>query len=325
MADVVRVALDGFGGDRGLATVTAGALLALADDPALEVLLVADGQPALAEQRRLHSIRSAGALPDGGHPAQLLRNQPDLSVGLAAQLVHRQEADAFVSAGHTGATMIAARWALGTFPEVNRIPAGTTLPLPMPNPPLLLDMGANARVRGADLAVFAALGVAYMQAVRSIPRPRVALLCNGVEEGKGTLEIEQARARLQDSGLNFLGYMEPVDIPAGGADVLVTEGFVGNLMIKWMEGLATLISSLTDQLPVSAANQMRSYLGPMQDTTQSPDPLLLLGVRGVAVPGHGRSGAKDISRLIRHAAQAVRGHLVDHISESLGQLSTKEA
>ena len=134
-----------------------------------------------------------------------------------------------------------------------------------------------------------------------------------------------ATARLQDSGLNFLGYMEPVDIPAGGVDVLVTEGFVGNLMIKWMEGLATLIGSLTDQLPVAAADQMRSYLGPMQDTTQSPDPLLLLGVRGVAVPGHGRSGAKDISRLICHAAQAVRGNLVDHISESLGQLSAREA
>ncbi len=324
MAEGVRVAVDGYGGDRGLATVTAGALLALAEDPDLEVWLVADGQE-VASEPRLHAVASTGALPDGGHPAHLLRTEPDLSVGLAAQLVHRQDADAFVSAGHTGATMIAARWALGTFPEVNRIPAGTTLPLPMPNPPLLLDMGANARVRAVDLAVFAALGVAYMQAVRGLARPRVALLCNGVEEGKGTPEIAEARARLQDSGLNFVGYLEPVDIPTGSADVLVTEGFVGNLMIKWMEGLAGLIGSLSDQLPAAAASQMRHHLAPMQDATQSPDPLLLLGVRGVAVPGHGRSTAQDIARLVGHAAQAVRGHLVDHISESLGQLSTREA
>ncbi|MHB1505582.1 MAG: hypothetical protein ACYCO4_07335 [Sulfobacillus sp.] len=324
MADLVRVALDGYGGDRGLATTTEGALLALADDLSLEVLLVGDGKPASSDQPRLHPVPSAGALPDGGHPAHLLRVEPDLSVGLAAQLVQRHQADAFVSAGHTGATMIAARWAFGTFPEVNRIPAGTTLPLPMTNPPLLLDMGANARVRGSDLAVFAALGVAYMQAVRNIPRPRVALLCNGVEEGKGTPEIADARARLQDSGLNFVGYVEPVDIPAGGVDVLVAEGFVGNVMIKWMEGLATLISSLTDQLAEPAASWMRGYLRPMQDITQSLDPLLLLGVRAVAVPGHGRSEPQDIARLIRHAAQAVRGHLVDHISESLGQLSPRE-
>ncbi len=325
MAELVRVALDGYGGDRGPEITRQGARLALAADPDLEILFVADGEARREDPERLHAVPSAGALPEGGHPAQLLRSQPDLSVGLAARLVSDGRADAFVSAGHTGATMIAARWQIGTFPEVNRIPAGTTLPLPMANPPLLLDMGANARVRGGDLAVFAALGVAYMRAVRGLARPRVAILANGVEEGKGTPETAEARAALERSGLNFVGYLEPVDIPAGGADVLVAEGFVGNLMIKWMEGLAGLISALADELPAASAAHMRRYLEPMRDITRSLDPLLLLGVKGVAVPGHGRSEPEDIAHLIGNGAQAVRGRLVNRISESLAQLAVREA
>lgn len=320
----VRVALDGYGGDHGLSSTVPGALLAVESDPDLTVLLVADGQA--PPHRRIEPVPSGGALPDGGHPATLLRSHPDLSIALATRLVAEGAADAVVSMGHTGATMIAARWFLKTVDGVGRTPAATRLPLPLPNRPVLLDLGATADVSARDLAGFAALGTAYSQIVAGIPRPRVALLSNGTEEGKGTQVIRDAYAILKASNLDFRGYVEPVSLVDNPADVLVTEGFTGNLLIKWMEGTARMfLETYPTLLRGDEGRRFQGDLLAMTDVTSSnTDPVLILGTRGVVVPGHGRSGPEDVARAVRNATEAVRGGLTAKVLQALSRIRGKE-
>lgn len=322
MAERVRVALDAYGGDHGIASTGEGALLALSADPDLEVLFVGSGEG--PSHPRLLPVASAGALPDGGHPAQLLRSHPDLSIGLATRLVAEGEADAIVSMGHTGATMITARWFLKMVEGVSRGPAVGTLPLPVLRPPVFLDLGANAVCDAGDLAAFAALGAAYAEVVTGLGNPRVALLANGTEEGKGTPVLQEAYGLLKASGLNFVGYIEPVAIGDMLADVIVTDGFSGNLVIKTIEGIAQLMLSRHGEALDKEHGGLVGELSRMTDVTRSDDPIVLLGARGVVVPGHGRSGPEDVKRAVLKAAVAVRGDLVGHVARSLAMITVKE-
>lgn len=322
MARQVRIALDGFGGDHGLSSTVPGALRALEADPDLELLFVAgEGSLQGASHPRLRGVVSQGALPDGGHPAALLRSTPDLSVGLATRLVAKGEADAIVSMGHTGATMIAARWFLKPFPGVDRPPAATTMPLPVENPPVLLDLGANSTCSARDLLSFAALGTAYSQAVRGKETPRVALVANGTEEGKGTPLLQEAYSLLKASSLNFVGYVEPVTVGEDSADVLVTDGFTGNMLLKWMEGLArTLLVAGKSLSPLPQAGRFFSQLEKMTDVTRSDDNILMLGVQGIVVPGHGRAGPDDVFRALTKAAESVRSGLTEKMEAVLKKI-----
>ena len=324
MSAPVCIALDGYGGDGGPAVTLEGARRAVGEDLDLTVLFVADGRPTGHE--RILPVPSAGALPDGGHPAKVLRSHPDLSIGLATRLVADGQASAVVSMGHTGATMIAAQWLLKTVPGVRRAPAATRLPLPVANRPVLVDLGAASVVTAPDLAGFAALGTAYSQVVAGVPNPRVALLANGTEEGKGTPVTQEAYGILRASSLNFVGYVEPTDLGSDPADVLVADGFTGNLLIKWMEGTAKMLLDVYGALlERPEAEDLRSGLEAMSDVTSSPrDPVVLLGCRGVVVPGHGRASQEDVARALSKAAVAVRRDLAGKVSDALSRIRGKE-
>jgi glycerol-3-phosphate acyltransferase PlsX len=315
----VRIALDVMGGDRAPASCLTGAALAVAQDEALTVLLVGP-KTVLAEapeHPRLLAIPSGPGVPEGGQPAAYLRAHPDASMAVAVGLVADKEAEAAVSVGHTGALMIAARWRLGTVPGVSR-PAPAAV-FPLGSQPVVLDIGANVDVAKRDYLAFAALGRAFAKAVKGVAAPRVALLANGAERGKGTKVLREAYTLLETRVPDFVGYLEPVEMFTGAADVLVADGFLGNIVLKTMEGVAQTLLPLAPP-----GDHLADLLARASDITGSGSPLLLLGTEGVVVPGHGRAHAADIARLIALAARAVRGGLLPTVHEAAAEIGLAE-
>jgi glycerol-3-phosphate acyltransferase PlsX len=315
----VRVAVDATGGDQAPAAVIEGALAALAADDELEVLLVGP-ETALRmapAERRLEPVRSGPGVPEGGHPARWLREHDDAAVTETVRQVARGLAQAAVSVGHTGALMVAARWVLGPLPGVARpIPVGV---LPVGSAPVLLDLGASTEARPRDLLAHALLGSAYAEVVKGVANPRVALISNGVEPGKGTPLLQEAYRLMAERLPTFVGYVEPVDMFAGRADVVVADGFVGNVVLKTMEGIAASLLPL-----VPEGSPLHDRVARMTDITAAGYPILLLGVGGVVVPGHGRAEAADVARAIAGAAAAVRGGLLDRLYARLGDLGAED-
>jgi glycerol-3-phosphate acyltransferase PlsX len=307
----VRLALDAMGGDHAPKAMVEGAYQAVSDDPELEVLLVgppAALTPLVPPHPRLAVVASGPGVPDGGHPAHYLRRHPDASMARAVQLVAEGAADGAVAVGHTGALMVAARWHLGTLPGIDRpAPAGV---LALGSEPVLVDLGANTEGRPSDLLGWAALGAAYAAAVRGVASPRVGLLANGTERGKGTEVLRQAYDLFAARAPGFVGYVEPVGMFEGAADVVVVDGFTGNMVLKTIEGVARALGRQRPDDPVLAR---------LTDVTGGDDPILLLGVRGVVVPGHGRAGAADVARLLHNGARAVRGRLVATLTETVAR------
>jgi glycerol-3-phosphate acyltransferase PlsX len=294
------------GGDHAPAAVVAGVELALARDPALAIALVGpeEALSGLAPTPRLTLVPSGPGVPDGGHPAAFLRRHPDASLCRAVDLVARGEADGVVSVGHTGALMIAARWLLGTLPGVRR-PAPAAV-FPLGSRPVVLDIGANTEVEAQDLLALAALGSAYARVVRGTPHPRVGLIANGTEPEKGTPLLREAHRLFLHRAERFVGFVEPVDMFSDAADVLVADGFVGNIVLKTMEGAARALLPL---LP-PGAEELRRVLERATDITASGSPPLLLGTSGLVMPGHGRARAEDVARVIALAAEAVEQRIV---------------
>lgn len=311
----VRIALDLMGGDQAPAAVISGAARALAADPELELLLVGP-QPVLAtigEEPRLRLVPSGPGVPEGGRPASFLRQHGDASMNRTVALVAEGEADGAVSVGHTGALMIAARWRLGMLPGVLR-PAPAAV-FPLGSQPVLLDIGANVEVSAEDFLVFAALGGAFCRIVKGVSQPSVALLANGTEPGKGTRVLKEAHQLLAQRWPSFVGYVEPLELFTGAADVILTDGFVGNIVLKTMEGMARVLAGLPGVVDTTLA----PLLARMSDITASGSPILFLGTRGVVVPGHGRAGAADVARLVGLATAAVRQGLLAAIEAELKQ------
>lgn len=313
----MRVAVDAMGGDNAPMAAIDGVRTALTKDPDLSVTLVATGDTLrLAEQLlggvsgQLSLFESGPSVPDGHHPAQYLRRHPDASIAQAITQVRDGKADAALGVGHTGGVMIAARWILGTVPGVDRpAPAGV---LPLGTQPVVIDLGVTSEVGARDLLAFAALGCAFARAMRGIREPRVALVANGREEGKGTHAVQEAYSLFRDRVPNFVGYLEAVDMVQGEADVLVVDGYIGNLILKWMEGMSRVLEEIG-----GATGRLAEQLARMRDITLSDLPIALLGVPGVVLPGHGRAQSPDVARLIGRAADAVRGRLVELVQQEV--------
>jgi glycerol-3-phosphate acyltransferase PlsX len=235
----------------------------------------------------------------------------------AARDVAEGRADAMVSHGSTGATMAAATFGLRRLQGVQR-PA-LAVQLPVPGKPVFLDAGANVEVRAQHLVQFAFLGAAFSEAVLGIARPRVGLLSVGEESGKGREEVVAAHATLSEaSGIEFAGNVEGGDLPAGVADVVVTDGFTGNVALKLMEGTARAVTGAireaasSNPLATLGGLLMRPALGGLRrelhpDTTGGA---ILLGLRGIAVVGHGSAGAEGIANAVRLAARCVEADAV---------------
>jgi phosphate acyltransferase len=307
------VALDGFGAEQGFGALAEGARLAAAD-PGLRLRVF--GPPAelgLDGVGGVEVIATEEWIGNEDDPVPAVRSRPQASVVRAAREVAEGRADAMVSHGSTGATMAAATFGLRRLRGVQRPALAVRLPVPG-KPVLFLDVGANVEVRPQHLVQFAFLGAAFSQAVLGVASPRVGLLSVGEEAGKGREEVAAAHAMLAEAaGIDFVGNVEGRDLPAATADVVVTDGFTGNVALKLMEGTARTVTGAIREAarsnPLAALGGllMRPALGGLRrelhpDTTGGA---ILLGLRGIAVVGHGSAGPEGIAGSLRLAAQAV--------------------
>jgi glycerol-3-phosphate acyltransferase PlsX len=321
------VALDGFGAEQGFGALAAGVRAAVADGLRLRVF----GPPA---ELGLDGVDGVEVVPTsewiGNEEAAVpaVRSRSEASIVRAAADVAAGNADALVSHGSTGATMAAATFGLKRLRGVKRPALAVRLPVPG-RPVLFLDVGANVEVRAQHLVQFAFLGAAYSEAVLGVDSPRVGLLSVGEESGKGREEVAEANAQLSAAvGIEFVGNVEGGDLPAAAADVVVTDGFTGNVALKLMEGTARAVTgaigdaarsnpvaSLGGLLLRPALGGLRRELSP--DTTGGA---ILLGLRAVAVVGHGSTGAEGIANSIRLAARAVEVDAVGRTAKLIGNL-----
>jgi glycerol-3-phosphate acyltransferase PlsX len=308
----VTVALDGYGAEQGFSVLAEGARLAAADGISIRVFGPPD-QLGLGAVAGIEVVPTSEWIGNGEDPVAAVRATKEASVVRAAADVAEGRSQAMASPGSTGATMAAATFGLRRMKGVQRPALAVRLPVPG-KPVLFLDVGANVEVRAQHLVQFAYLGAAFSEAVLGVARPRVGLLSVGEEAGKGREEVSAAHAVLAGAeGIEFVGNVEGRDLPAAVADVVVTDGFTGNVSLKLMEGTAKAITgairdaarsnpvaSLGGLLMRPALAGLRQELHP--DTTGGA---ILLGLRGIAVVGHGSSGADGIANAIRLAARCV--------------------
>jgi glycerol-3-phosphate acyltransferase PlsX len=327
------VALDGFGTDAGPKVVLDGARLAAADGIAVRLFGRESDFADLPEGIEL--IPADESIGNDEEPVAAVRGRPGASVVMAAADVAEGRSGALASAGSTGATMTAALFALKRLKGVHRPALAAQVPVPGGKPFLFIDVGANVEVRPQHLIQFASLGAAFSEAVLATPNPRVALLSVGEESKKGTPDVAEAHAALAAAdGLNFTGNVEGTDLLAGAADVVVTDGFTGNVAIKLMEGTARAVSggvrsaARSNPLAMLGGLMLRPALGGLR-REMDPDATggaILLGLRGVAVVAHGGSSPEGIANAVRLADRSVREDAVGRTAERLeASGATREA
>lgn len=326
------IALDAMGGDHAPAEIVAGALLARAQ-LGIEVALVGPREIIEAELHRhgapthgIEVVHASEAIAMDEHPAQAVRTKRDASINVAMGMVKRGVAGAFVSAGNTGAVMASALMTLGRIPGIERPALGTIAPF-SDTGILVLDVGANADVKASYMVQFAQMGAVYAERVMGVANPRVALLNIGSEETKGSELAQEVYGRLQKCGVNFVGNVEGGDVHRNKADVIVTDGFTGNVAVKVTEGVADFIfrelrSALTSKQHYKlAAMVLRPALLKMRDRM---DPgtyggVPLLGVNGVVMIAHGASDARAVKNALAAAAEGARSGMLDAIRATSGR------
>ncbi len=329
MADVV-VALDGMGGDHAPAAPVAGALevaregariLLVGDERALSAELARQGAEGASGVEVVHAPEIIGSDEEG---ARAVRAKPGSSVSIACRLVGEGRAGAAVSAGNTGATLAAATLHMRRIPGVIRPAIAVTLPAAGGRPVVMLDAGASAEARPEHYPHLALMGRLFARDVLGIAAPRVGLLSIGEEAVKGSEEVLAAHALLRETP-GFAGNVEGRDILARAVDVVVTDGFTGNVVLKTMEGTAgfllgevraavgaTLPGRVGGLLVRPAMRRMRERIDP-----ESYGGAVLLGVRGLAVIGHGNSTGRGIANAVRLAARGTRERLAAQFAEAL--------
>ncbi|HEY6359802.1 MAG TPA: phosphate acyltransferase PlsX [Vicinamibacterales bacterium] len=310
---MIRIAVDAMGGDYAPSAVVEGAVAA-ARHLDVQVALVgstASIEDALARHSAVPGLDIVEA-PDvvgmADSPAATLRRRPRASIRVAAELVARGEAAALFSAGHTGATVMAAHAAFGMIPGVNRPALATTIPT-RGRAAVLLDAGASVECRPQHLLQFGVMGSVYARLATGADRPRVGLLSIGEEETKGNELTRDAHRLLKASALNFIGNVEGREIYSGVADVIVCDGFTGNVVLKTSEGLVDTVEALlADELRGTFSSQVgyllsrrafRRFRRRVDYSEYGGAPLL--GVAGLAIVGHGRSSARAVRNAIAMA------------------------
>ncbi len=324
----MRIALDAMGTDSAPFHEVEGAVTALrCFQRDCEILLVGD-QDRIGQALTLHSgfpvdkvrvVHAPDQIVPGEPPAVAVRKKPNSSIVVGVKLQKEGEADAFVSAGSTGAVMASSLLFLRPLPGVDRPAVGTVLPTSQ-NPTLLLDAGANIDCKPHHLLQFAHLGHIYAQDLLSVENPRIGLLNIGEEPEKGTELAVRSYKLLVESELNFIGNIEGREIIRGGCDVLVCDGFNGNLILKFYESVAEFIIGIlrkemeahhADELDLNEIFRFLDY----EEEGGAP----LLGVNGVSIIMHGSSSPKAISNALEVAARAVESSMVTHMAGELAK------
>ena len=325
------IAIDAMGGDKAPAEIVAGALQAAAAGH--RILLV--GDPArMGDTGDLEVLAATETVEMHEDPARAVRVKKDSSLVRAAEAVRDGRASAMISAGNTGAAMASALFRMGRIKGVARPAIATIIPVPGGRPTVLLDAGANAECSAPWLVQFAQMGAVFSRVRFGIDNPRVGLLSIGEEPGKGNPLAKETHALLADGaagpGVHFIGNVEGRDVMSDAADVVVTDGFTGNVVLKTLEGSmkfafgAVLGALRSDTVPAEASD---AVLGALLPLAAELDPetyggAVLLGVDGVCIISHGSSSARAIVNAVGVAQQAVTDGLVDQLRVAVAQTET---
>jgi len=330
---VIRIALDAMGGDHAPTAEVAGAVEALAElPPTFHIQLVGrthDIENALKShpgvtRARLEIVEAPEVVGMGEKPLAAIRGKPKSSIAVGLGLQKKQQSDAFISAGNTGAVMAASTLMLRLHPGIERPAIGTLFPTAR-QPVLVLDAGANVDCDARELVGFAHLGSVYARDVLGRPEATVGLLNIGEEDEKGNAVVKEAHQILKENqGIRYLGNVEGRDILAGEVrgsqiDVVVCDGFVGNVILKFYESVARLILAMVkrDAADVLDRPDIKKVFGVLDYSTYGGAPLL--GVKGVAIICHGSSSARAIKNAIRVGVQMVESHLSQHIGAEFAE------
>jgi glycerol-3-phosphate acyltransferase PlsX len=332
---MVKIAVDAMGGDRAPDAVVEGALLA-AGDLDVEVVLVGRQEiiePKLARRPHASAVRVVNAsevVAMDESPSTAIRKR-DSSLKVAYELMNRGDVQAVVSAGNSGAMMAVGMIAVGKLPQVDRPAISVVLPSGGKGT-VIIDAGANVDCKPRQLVQFAMMGAIYSQEILGVTSPRVGVLSNGEEDSKGNDLTRAASDLLAQSSLNYIGYVEGRDFFSGKVDVVVCDGFTGNVALKTLEGLAGFIGGLLKDAFHETMLSRVGYLmsrGPLMRAYRRLDyreygGAPLLGLSGVAIVAHGGSGPKEIKNAIRVAKEAVAHDVNRHIMELIVQADSGE-
>ncbi len=326
----MKIAVDAMGGDHGPAPAVEGAIQA-ARELDVSVILVGDSAQ-LQDQLRRHGCNdphiTVHHAPQvvGMHesPAQIARKKRDSSIWIATELVQAGEAQAVVSSGNTGASVVSAIFLLDRIKGVERPAIATTLPT-LTGTAVMLDVGANVDCTASQLLQFGIMGHEYAKDLYGKSAPRIGLLSIGEEDSKGNEVTKEALKLLKSSGINFIGNVEGRDVYSGAADVIVCDGFIGNVALKISEGLAETIKKLLMKEIAGSFLGRLSYpfiAAPLLALKRRTDyaefgGAPLLGVNGACVIAHGRSSAKAIKNAVRQAKLMVDGRVVENIRRDI--------
>ena len=325
----MRIAVDAMGGDHAPAEVVLGAAQA-AREYGIDISLVGlpvQVQPLLDDHPRLQLVPCTQVIGMNEHPAQAVRNKPDSSMCVCARMCKEGRADGWMSAGNSGAIMAAALLIQGRIKGVERPAIGSIVPT-QDGFAYFLDVGANVDSKPEYLVQFAGMGAVYAREMLGRETPRVGLLSNGEEEGKGDELVREAARRLKSSMTGFVGNIEPKDIYGARADVVVADGFVGNVAIKMAEATADfLFRNLRDEIPKTLTGKIGGML--IRPRVQQLRARIdwrefggapLLGIDGVAVVAHGRSDARAVKNAVRVTKEAVENELVGKIRAEVARV-----
>jgi glycerol-3-phosphate acyltransferase PlsX len=323
---VIRVAIDAMGGDHAPAVPVAGAALALGELPSDVTIQLVGRQRGIErevgrqpiDRQRIEIVDAPDVIDMAEKPLQAIRSKRNSSIAIGLGLQKVGQSDAFVSAGNTGAVMAASTLMLRLYNGFERPAIGTPFPTSR-TAVLVLDVGANVDCSPAELVGFAHLGVLYARDVMGRADPAVGLLNIGEESEKGNAVAKETHRLLRESGLRFVGNVEGRHVllgrcEAGDFDVVVCDGFVGNVLLKFYESVARLLRSLVERElgPATASGDAMARIWRLLDYAEyggAP----LLGVRGVSIVCHGRSSAEAIRNAVKVAVEAVQHHLVRHM------------
>jgi len=337
---MASIAVDVMSGDSGAAECLPGALQSLASDPALELILVgnpdiiepalAAAAPALRARASVHAAATVVGMSE--HPREAIRRRKDSSMRLAIDLVKDGRAQAMVSAGNTGALTAMAHFVLKTVGPVERAPIMSSVPARDGGHTHMLDLGANSKATAVQLAQFATMGSIVARDVFGIANPRIGLLNIGEEETKGHELVQDAHELIRGTGVNYLGFVEGNNIFDGSVDVVVTDGFTGNVALKTMEGLAKLIvGQLRAEFTRDALSKLSGLLASpvLRRVGESMDPrryngACMVGLTGVVVKSHGSADRVAFAQAVATAAAAMRRGLPAAIANALAKAPSPE-
>lgn len=332
MSENIKVVVDAMGGDNAPEVTVEGVVEALKVSDKISIILTGRTEDIKKElqkysydESRISIVQADDVIGFDEPPVMAIRKKKNSSIVVGLNLVKRGEADAFVSAGSTGAILVGGQFVVGRIKGIERAPLAPLIPTAK-GPSLLIDCGANVDARSSHLVQFAKMGSIYMEHIVGIKNPRVAIVNIGAEEEKGNMLVKETYPLLKEcTDINFVGSIEARDIPNGDADVIVCEAFVGNVILKLYEGLS---NTLMHEIKAGLMSSLRSKIGGLlikpalkkvvkgfigEDQGGAP----LLGLKGLVVKAHGSSGADDIKKAIIQCIQFSEEEINEKIKENI--------